>query len=189
MGTKDLKSIHETIKSCKNCSLKKNDIKPVFSKGNEKAKIILIGEAPGAEENKEGLPFVGHSGQILNDLLKQVGFDPINDIYFTNTVKCRPTKNGKDRKPTEKERLACKEYLEAEINIVKPKIIILCGKTAAKAFDIKGSMEKIHGDVNRFNKNGIKLIPVYHPRASVKKELKLADLRKIKNFLSHQEVE
>lgn len=89
----------------------KNRIKSVISRGNENAKIMLIGEAPGKLENETGKPFVGKSGQQLNDLLSKVGFNPEQDIYFCNVVKCRPVKNNKDRKPQKQEIESCVKYL------------------------------------------------------------------------------
>ena len=180
MKTK-LEELENLAKTCKKCSLCKTRKNIVFSKGDENAKIMLIGEAPGAEENKCGLPFVGKSGQLLNNLLIQAGFDPKQDIYFCNTVKCRPVKNDKDRKPTNEELHACNDYLQKQIEIIKPQIIILCGNTAVKTFGIKDSMKQIHGKC--ILKNGIKLFPIYHPRASVLNDIKLKDLKKIKENL------
>lgn len=179
--TDSLEKLQQTIKSCKKCSLCKNRQKVVFSKGNENAKIMLIGEAPGINENECGIPFVGKSGKLLDTLLEQADFNPEQDIYFCNTVKCRPVKNNKDRKPTNEEISACYDYLQIQINTIKPKIIILCGSTAAKVFGIKEPMQRIHGTC--IKKDGIKLFPIYHPRASVPNAIKSEDLKKVKNFL------
>lgn len=105
-----LNKIAKEIEVCKACNLCKNRIKSVVSKGNENAKIMLIGEAPGKLENEIGKPFVGKSGQQLNDLLSEAGFNPDQDIYFCNVVKCRPVKNNKDRKPKKQEIEACVKY-------------------------------------------------------------------------------
>lgn len=176
-----LEEIEKSANICKKCSLWKNRKNIVFSKGNTNAKIMLIGEAPGLKENECGLPFVGKSGQLLDNLLIEVGFNPKQDIYFCNTVKCRPVKNNKDRKPTNKELQACNEYLQKQIEIINPQIIILCGNTAVKTFGIKESMKQIHGKF--ILQNGVKLYPIYHPRASVSNKTKLEDLKKIKESL------
>ena len=167
------------VKICEDCSLCQNRNCSVFSKGNANAQVMLIGEAPGKQENEKGVPFVGKSGEQLDNLLKEAGFEnPEADIYFCNVVKCRPVKNNKDRKPSKEEILSCKKYLLEQINIVKPEIIILCGNTAKNVFEIKEPMKTAHG---KMYKNGeIKLFPIYHPRASITNAIKIADLHKIK---------
>lgn len=175
-----LNKIVKEIETCQACNLCKNRIKSVVSRGNENAKIILIGEAPGKLENEIGKPFVGKSGQQLNDLLSKVGFNPEQDIYFCNVVKCRPVRNNKDRKPNKQEIEACVKYLNAQIEIVEPEIIILCGNTAKKIFKINKPLKMVHGSCIDYN--GIKLIPVYHPRASITDEVKFNDLKKVKKL-------
>lgn len=175
-----LNKIAKEIEVCKACNLCKNRIKSVVSKGNENAKIMLIGEAPGKLENEIGKPFVGKSGQQLNDLLSEAGFNPDQDIYFCNVVKCRPVKNNKDRKPQKQEIEACVKYLNAQIEVVKPKIIILCGNTAKRLFKINVPMKTVHGTCVDYAE--IKHIPVYHPRASITDEVKFNDLKKVKKL-------
>ncbi len=172
-----LEKILETTKTCKACNLHKNRCKCVFSKGCENAKIMLIGEAPGKKENEEGKPFIGKSGQQLYDLLSKVGFNPEQDIYFCNVVKCRPVKNNKDRKPYKKEIETCAKFLNSQIEIVNPKIIILCGNTAKNIFKINEPMKTVHGKC--FENNGLKLVPIYHPRASILDNVKLSDFKKV----------
>lgn len=175
-----LNKIAKEIENCKGCSLCKNRIKSVVSRGNENAKIILIGEAPGKVENEIGKPFVGKSGQQLNDLLSKAGFNTERDIYFCNVVKCRPVKNNKDRKPNKQEIEAWVKYLNAQIEIIKPEIVILCGNTAKSLFKINKPMKTVHGTLVDYK--GIKLIPVYHPRASITDEVKFNDLKKVKKL-------
>lgn len=174
-----LNDISLKVKNCADCSLFKNRVCSVFSKGNANAQVMLIGEAPGKQENEKGLPFVGKSGEQLDNLLKEAGFEnPESEIYFCNVVKCRPVKNNKDRKPSRDEVLSCKKYLLEQINIVKPEIIILCGNTAKNVFEIKEPMKTAHGKM--YKSGECKLFPIYHPRASITNEIKIADLRKIK---------
>lgn len=175
-----LNQIAEKIETCQACSLCKNRIKPVISRGNDNAKIMLVGEAPGKLENEIGKPFVGKSGQQLNDLLSRAGFNVEQDIYFCNVVKCRPVKNNKDRKPNKQEIVTCEKYLNSQIEIIKPEIIILCGNTAKNLFKINEPMKKVHGTC--IDHKGIKLIPVYHPRASITNEIKLNDFKKVKKL-------
>lgn len=176
-----LNKLYTEVKNCKCCSLCNNRIKTVFSRGNENAKILLIGEAPGKQENEVGMPFIGKSGQQLNSLLSEAGFNPEQDIYFCNVVKCRPVKNNKDRKPSKQEIEACVNYLNCQIEIIKPEVIILCGNTAKNIFNITKSMKEVHGSC--IEKNGLKLIPVYHPRASITNEVKLNDFKKVRRKL------
>ncbi len=174
-----LNEISLKVKNCEDCSLHKNRKCSVFSKGNTNAQIMLIGEAPGKLENEKGLPFVGKSGELLDSLLKQAGFEnPESDIYFCNVVKCRPVKNNKDRKPSKEEILSCKKFLFEQIDIIKPKIIILCGNTAKNVFGINETMKTSHGRM--YKKNETILFTIYHPRASITNKLKIQDLRKIK---------
>ena len=180
-----LKDIEQEVKECNKCSLFKNRCKSVFGKGNKNAKIVVIGEAPGIEENCTGIPFIGTSGKRLEKLLKKAHFN-IEDMYFCNIVKCRPIKDYKDRKPNKLEVDACKEYLFAQINAINPKAIILCGATASKTFGIKESLKKYFANKrNMDNKTyeGIPLFPIYHPRSSIKKKIKEERLKKIYNDL------
>ena len=174
-----LNKLFKAIETCKNCSLCQNRINSVVSRGNINAKIMLIGEAPGKLENQVGQPFVGKSGQQLNELLSKAGFNPEQDIYFCNVVKCRPVKNNKDRKPYKQEIEACIKFLNVQIEIIAPKIIILCGNTAKRIFRINKPMKTVHGTC--INNGNIRLFPVYHPRASITDEVKLNDFKKIKN--------
>ena len=178
-----LKELSLKVKICEDCSLCQNRNCSVFSKGNANAQVMLIGEAPGKQENEKGLPFVGKSGEQLDNLLKEAGFEnPEAEIYFCNVVKCRPVKNNKYRKPSKEEILSCKKYLFEQINIITPKIIILCGNTAKNVFAIKEPMKTAHGKM--YKNSEIKLFPIYHPRASITNELKIHDLRKVKNEIS-----
>ena len=108
------------------CALGSTRKNVVFSDGNpETAKIVLIGEAPGETEDETGTPFVGRAGKLLNQFLEEAGISRKDDLYIINTVKCRPPEN---RNPLPDEKEACWEYLKAQIDIIQPKIILLCGK-------------------------------------------------------------
>jgi len=173
-----LKEIERKLKNCNKCPLCKNSSNLVFGKGNTNANIVLIGEAPGLEENEKGIPFCGKSGKMLDNLLKEAGFNIESDIYFCNVVKCRPANsNNKDRKPSKIEIQACRDYLFSQIKTIRPQSIILCGITATRIFNIYEPMNKIHG--NCFKYEDTNLFPVYHPRASIEMDTKLQDFKKI----------
>ena len=147
------------VQNCKACSLceKRNNI--VFSDGCECAPVMFIGEAPGQNEDNTGIPFVGRAGQLLRKFMLEVGFGE-NDFYIANTLKCRPPEN---RKPTKEEKMACAYFLEKQIELVNPKIIVLVGSTALESFifDKKLTITKARGQI--FEIDNRKFIPIFHP--------------------------
>ena len=121
---------------------------------------MLIGEAPGAEEDKQGIPFVGRAGKLLTDILKAINFER-EEVYIANILKCRPPNN---RDPLPSEREVCKPYLYKQIELIKPKIILCLGKVASNVLLNKNdSLTKLRGDVHELN--GIKAMVTYHPAA------------------------
>ena len=178
---------------CKKCPLGETRINIVFSDGNpETAKAILIGEAPGENEDKTGTPFVGRAGKLLNEFLEKAGISRAQDLYIINTVKCRPPKN---RVPTDEEKTACEDYLLKQIEIISPKILIFCGATALKSFyDKKIQISKIRGEILELEIGGEKrkCIPIFHPSYLLRyhsldegspRDLMLKDLKKIKKLM------
>jgi len=158
--------VREKCEKCKGCALASTRSNVVFADGNpDSAKIVLIGEAPGEMEDETGRPFVGRAGQLLDEFLKDAGISRDNDVYIINTVKCRPPEN---RVPTDDEKSACRKFLEAQIDIINPKAIILCGATAMKSFltlDKKQTISKVRGqwvDVVVDGKN-YKAMTIFHP--------------------------
>lgn len=163
----------EICKKCKNI---------VIGRGNEEAEIMFVGEAPGKNEDEQGLPFVGAAGKNLDDLLRKVGLS-INEVYIANILKCRPPEN---RDPTEQEIKAHTPWLIEQIKSIKPKVLCSLGNYATKFFLANGEVEKmkdmpgitsIHGKVKSMNFFGmqIKLIPLFHPAAIIYNR-KLIDL-------------
>jgi len=146
MKTEKLKNIKQKCKNCASCDLHKTRNNIVFADGNpETASIVLIGEAPGQNEDLQGIPFVGRAGKFLNEFLEKSGISREKDLYIINTVKCRPPKN---RVPTDKEKEACRHFLISQIEIINPKIILLCGATALKSFvKTKTPISQIRGEV------------------------------------------
>ncbi len=128
--TEQLAHLRETIAAFNECSLKKTALNLVFSDGNPDAPIMLIGEAPGADEDRQGKPFVGMSGQLLTRIFKSIGLNRETDLYITNVLPWRPPGN---RQPTPQEIKQCLPFLHRHIAIVNPKIIVLVGGTATKA--------------------------------------------------------
>ncbi len=158
--SKALKELKNICEQCRACELCKTRTSTVFSDGSPSAPIMLIGEAPGADEDASGIPFVGRAGQLLNQFLEEAGLSRKNDLYICNTIKCRPPQN---RVPTQEEKLACQGYLMGQISVVKPKIILLCGSTAVQSFveqDFKISM--LRGKwLNIFD--NIEVMAIFHP--------------------------
>jgi len=149
------------VSECQLCDLHQNRNQSVFGMGNPYAEIMLIGEGPGHEEDKQGLPFVGKSGQLLDKILLACGFTREDHVYIGNIVKCRPPDN---RDPKPEERLACLPYLKQQIEFVNPSIIILLGATALKGLiDPELRISKIRGQWMDWE--GYQVMPTYHPSA------------------------
>ena len=131
----------------------------VIGRGSVFADLLIIGEAPGAQEELEGKPYVGKSGKLLDDLLKQAGIDFHKDVYFCNVIKCRPPNN---RKPTNKEINIHKPWLLQQIKLVDPKFIILTGSTAMRTIlEVNNPISNLRG--KWIQKNGREIMPIFHP--------------------------
>ena len=156
----ELEKVRLECLNCQKCPLSKTRTNVVFSDGKPNSNIVLIGEAPGANEDLQGKPFVGRAGQLLDKIFESVGLSREKDIYICNTLKCRPPEN-RDPLPSEKE--ACRNYLDAQLNILKPKIILLCGRVALTSFLPNASaISKVRG--KWFDgPNGSKMMPIFHP--------------------------
>lgn len=156
----ELDKIKEKCAGCDKCELAKTRTQTVFSDGKPNHKLMLIGEAPGFYEDKQGLPFVGKAGQLLDKIFESVGLSRQNDVYICNTIKCRPPEN---RDPLPEEKNACREYLDAQIEILKPKIILLCGRIAlASMINTPLGITKVRGKWYD-GPNGAKMMPIFHP--------------------------
>lgn len=155
-----LDSLNEMIKDCTKCALYHNRTKFVFGSGNPEADVLVVGEGPGAEEDKQGLPFVGRAGQLLTDILKAIKFSR-EEVYIANIVKCRPPGN---RTPLPDEMDTCIPYLKKQIELIKPKLILCLGLTAAKGLlRKKESLTSLRGKF--FEYQGIKVMVTFHPAA------------------------
>ncbi len=184
-----LKKLNSECVECTSCNLSKTRKNVVVGKGNESAQVVIIGEGPGEQEDITGLPFVGRAGKMLDAALSSVDIDPLEDCYITNIVKCRPPNN---RKPSAVESEACMPWLNEQINLLKPKIIILAGSTAVQSFlGIDEPISKIRGQW--IEKDNIKYMPIFHPSYLLRnpsknkgkpKWLTWQDLKKVKKELN-----
>jgi len=155
-----LVDLNKMICDCQMCSLGKTRTKFVFGVGNPNADAMLIGEAPGADEDQQGEPFVGRAGKLLNDILKAINFAR-EEVYIANILKCRPPGN-RDPQPGEME--TCMPYLMKQIELVKPKVILCLGRVAANGLlNKKLTLTALRENV--YELNGIKVIATYHPAA------------------------
>ncbi len=157
----EIDSIRSQVISCIKCSLSKTRINAVPGKGNPKAEILFIGEAPGRNEDQKGEPFVGSAGKILTEALSSAGLSR-DDVYITNVVKCRPPNN---RVPLQEEKESCQPYLSKELEIIKPKIICIMGNTAYGSLLNGNSITKNRGKI--IEKDGQKYFLTIHPAATI----------------------
>ncbi len=182
MNTK-FSAIKNEIINCKACELSKTRKNAIAGDGVLNAPFMLIGEAPGADEDEHGIPFIGRSGRLLMQMLKEIGISRENNLYITNTLKCRPPEN---RNPKSAETEACKHFLEDQIEAHNPQIIILVGNFACKYFLGKNAaISKIHGTL--IEQKGRMLFPVYHP-AAILRNVKLKptaqeDFKKLEEYI------
>ena len=175
--------LKQRVFSCHLCELSKSRKNIVFGEGDENAKLMFIGEAPGFYEDESGKPFVGRAGEMLTNIIKTVLDLDRSEVYIANIVKCRPPNNST---PTQEIANMCKGYLFKQIELVKPDIIVALGSTAYQYLTNDAtSISKVRGVVIDFD--GIKLIPTYHPsfllrNPSAKRDV-FVDMKKVKAML------
>lgn len=156
----DLGALADAVRQCDACPLCRERANAVPGEGNPEARLMLVGEGPGATEDETGRPFVGRAGELLRGILGAIGLTR-EEVFIANVVKCRPPKN---RKPLPDEMAACFPYLHRQITLVKPRVLLALGGTAAEALlDVRSSLGKLRGAVHRYD--GIPLIVTYHPAA------------------------
>lgn len=158
------------VERCTACRLCESRGKAVPGEGNPGARVLFVGEGPGAEENRQGRPFVGPAGQLLDKMLKAIGLVR-GDVYIANIVKCRPPEN---RVPTDIEAKACLPYLRRQVKLISPEIIVCLGTTAAKY--IIDPDARVTRDRGRWiEKGGFSMLATYHPAALLRDETLLID--------------
>jgi len=172
-----LKAVYEQARTCERCSqLASTRTTVVFGSGNADADLMFVGEAPGANEDKQGLPFVGQAGKLLDKLLGEIGLDR-SKVFVANTIKCRPPGN-RDPLPTEID--ACQDYLWRQIDLIQPRVLCTLGNFATKLLrgDTTG-ITRLHGqaEVRVIGPRAVRLFPLYHPAAALYTPSMLETLR------------
>jgi uracil-DNA glycosylase family 4 len=183
-----LQAFGESVRDCAGCRLSEGRTQVVFGVGSPDARLLFVGEGPGFNEDKQGEPFVGAAGKLLNELLGQIGLKR-SDVYIANVVKCRPPDN---RDPLPDEIEACSPHLIEQIAIIKPAVICTLGRFATKLLaDTELSMTAIHGKAKERDIGGVHVVlfPVFHPAAALytpsNRKLLEQDFAKLKYLLAH----
>ena len=183
----DWQSLTGAIENCSQCSLADTRTSVVVGSGQQQAEVMFIGEAPGAEEDKAGLPFVGSAGQLLTEMLRAIGFER-QQVYITNMLKCRPPGN---RDPELTELSACAPYLQQQIEWVRPRIIVALGRIAAQHLLASNqNLGALRGKMHHVHDSDIPIMATYHPayllRSPSQKRKAWDDLCALMNFLQSE---
>ena len=181
------KKIEKTVSVCTLCSLSQSRTQTVFGVGNKQAELMIIGEAPGFHEDQQGEPFVGRAGQLLTAMMKAIGFER-SDIYITNILKCRPPQN---RDPHPEEVTLCTPYLDKQIELVNPRLLLAVGRIAAHyLLKRTNSLESMRQAIHHYGIHHIPLIVTYHPAYLLRnpndKKKAYEDLKFVKKTLAGQ---
>lgn len=159
--TAAIREFNEQVSACPKCALAKTRTKAVPGSGNPDADIVLIGEGPGFHEDQQGLPFVGQAGKFLDELLASINLRR-DDVYICNVIKCRPPNN---RDPLPDEIAACAPWLEQQLEIIKPRVIVTLGRFSMSRYFKGQSIGRIHGQPKEVD--GVLVVPMYHPAAAL----------------------
>ena len=189
INQKKFNVLESECSECVKCSLSSTRNNVVFGRGNPNSKLFVIGEGPGQQEDEQGLAFVGRAGKMLDSVFLSVGIDTNEDCYISNIVKCRPPNN---RKPLANEVKECLPWLNEQIELIKPKIIVLAGSTAVQSYlNINEPISKLRG--KWIVKEDIKYMPIFHPSYLLRnpskekgkpKWLTWQDLKKVKKEIN-----
>lgn len=181
-----LVELYHEASGCTRCALSETRTRVVFGAGNSDAELIFVGEGPGAEEDRQGLPFVGRAGQLLNQLLEGIGLSR-EEVFVTNTVKCRPPGN-RDPQPVELE--SCRPYLDGQLQLIRPKVIATLGNFATKLITgNQAGITKVRGtpQVHELAGRTVYVFPLLHPAAALRtpkmKELLVEDFGRLRELL------
>ena len=180
------KQLADQVSHCQQCGLSQSRKQTVFGTGNVQSKLMIIGEAPGAEEDQQGLPFVGRAGQLLTNMLNAIGLDR-KQVYIANILKCRPPGN---RNPQPTEIVACSNYLNRQIVLIKPNLILSVGGVSAKnLLYTDQSVSRLRGKIHQHEATQIDIIVTYHPayllRRPEEKKKVWKDLQQVVNYLTN----
>jgi DNA polymerase len=177
-----LEQLEATIKACRKCRLCETATNAVPGEGNFNAELVFVGEAPGAQEDLTGRPFVGRAGKLLDKMLEQIGMHR-SDVWIGNIVKHRPPEN---RDPLPDEVTACSPYLAMQLEIIKPKLVVTLGRYALYHFYADGKITRDHGNI--INVGNYNVYPVYHPAAALRNpafaKALVEDFKQIPNLLA-----
>jgi uracil-DNA glycosylase len=173
------------VSVCTRCELSRTRTQTVFGVGNRRAEIMVIGEAPGADEDRQGEPFVGRAGQLLNSMLRAMG-TPRETVYIANVLKCRPPAN---REPRPIEVGCCLPYLQQQVDLIRPRLLVAVGRIAAQNLLASDTpLARLRGQVHRFGARATPLIVTYHPayllRSPTEKRKSWVDLKFIRAELA-----
>jgi len=156
-----LTELHAEIEHCKNCDLARHRTRVVPGEGPDNAKLLFIGEAPGYHEDQTGRPFVGQAGQYLDQLIGMIGYKR-NQVYIANVIKCRPPEN---RDPLPGEIMACSKWLERQLDVIKPRVIVTLGRYSMAKYFPGETISKVHGRARRTG--NVIYFAMYHPAAAL----------------------
>lgn len=174
--SESFETLRKEAEACTRCQLHESRDKVVFGSGNPDADLMFVGEAPGAEEDRTGLPFVGRSGRLLDQLLAEIGITRA-EVFIANVVKCRPPDN---RDPARAEIAACKSYLERQVQLIEPRLVCTLGNFATKLLSgDPAGITKVHGEAKRakLGASQVMIFPLFHPAAALRSPKYAAGLR------------
>lgn len=180
------RELQAAVAACRNCRLCETRTNTVFGVGPLGAPLMVVGEGPGADEDAQGEPFVGRAGKLLDEMLRAIGRSRRSDTFIANVVKCRPPGN---REPAEDEAEACRTFLEQQLRLVKPKLIVALGRVAAQRLLVTDTpIGKMRGQTYQWGPDGTPLMVTYHPayllRSPADKAKSWEDLKRIHRFLT-----
>lgn len=182
-----LRQMQEDLQQCRNCGLCEGRTQAVLGAGVPNSRIVIVGEGPGRNEDEQGKPFVGRSGQLLDQMLEQVGLSRNRNVFITNIVKCRPPEN---RDPMPEECQACRPWLDKILELIDPKIILCVGRIAAQQlFDPNFRVTRQHGEIRE--RDGRLVMATFHPAALLRnpsyKPMMEEDLRKLAEIIAEEQ--
>lgn len=175
-----LSQIEENIHDCKKCILWKGTTNPVPGEGNPDSEVVFVGEGPGFNEDKQGRPFVGQAGKLLDKLLMSIGISR-EEVFIANVIKHRPPEN---RDPLPSEILACKYWLDQQMEIIQPKIVVTLGRYSMARYMPNVKISEVHG--NPIKIKGLVVIPMYHPAAALRRGIVMDSIEK--DFQKNKEI-
>lgn len=182
----DWSGLAAAVAGCERCKLCKTRTKTVFGVGPQSAPLLVVGEGPGADEDAQGEPFVGRAGKLLDEMLRSIGRSRADNTYIANVVKCRPPGN---RDPEADEVAACRPYLDRQIELIRPKLIVALGRIAAqRLLSTDAPLSKLRGPVHEYGLTRTPVMITYHPayllRSPGEKAKSWADLKRVHRFLA-----